>query len=161
MSTRRIINPVTLGDIAGHLAGFQDDTLYGVGRSIYKYTGCGPWTVAVLANGQEVYYQDERAHAVTMSTRIRCIRVGSIVEGTDACVDPVEARTRKELDDAIEAVDARAREIWDETHGCTVCDAMHDGRRIRTEKAAEKAGYSVGGPVHPGCPVCKGDGVCL
>jgi len=71
--------------------------------------------------------------------------VGSIVEGTDAEVQPVEVplpASSKRIDMAITSVEAGARELWMHTHGCEGCG-------------------EVGGPVDPDCKQCGGNGEVL
>jgi hypothetical protein len=72
------------------------------------------------------------------------IRIGSIVEGTDAEVTPVELLypfTKDDLDKAIERVEIEASHIWDETHGCDDC--------------------GMDGAINPNCESCHGQGTIL
>ncbi len=87
------------------------------GRSIYKYTDCGPWLVAVLWNGREVYYEDAEAQKIGPDHRIMAIKVGSIVEGWDADgVGPIEVTDPKKLMDAVEEINEACCAIWKEVN---------------------------------------------
>lgn len=87
------------------------------GRSIYKYTDCGPWIKAVRWNGQEVYYEDKEAQEIGPDHRIQAMLVGSIVEGWDGDgVGPIEVTDPKLLFQAIEEVNEACGLIWKEVN---------------------------------------------
>ncbi len=99
-------------------------------RSVYKYTDCGAW--------------------ITHDDYGVC--VGSIVEGVDEEVQPVELAYPFELDqygDALQTVEHRAAEIWNETHGCDLC------RDFFGWPDDEQC------PVWGECPECEGYGAVL
>jgi hypothetical protein len=64
-------------------------TMYQLGRTLYKYIDCGPATQFELHDGSKVYYQSEAANAPEPWTMIRRLAVSSIVEGSDAEVEPI------------------------------------------------------------------------
>lgn len=92
------------------------DTFYQLGRAIYKGTPCGPWIVAVLADGTEVYYESEEANKITKFTPIRMIKVGSIVEGSDCEATTIEVTHYQKLSEAIEEVNMDACAMWEEAN---------------------------------------------
>lgn len=97
-----------------HLAHISRDftTFADLGRAVYKYTDCGPWIVAVLLDGSEVYYTSPEAHALSMDTVVRAIRVGSIVEGSDADVGPYEVTRARDFWPTVERVNEEAVIEW-------------------------------------------------
>ena len=86
------------------------------GRAIYKGVSCGPWIVAILPDGEEVYYEDEKARTITSDTEIVAVKVGSIVEGSDAEVPAVLVDDPCELVDTIEEINNQAKEMWEEAN---------------------------------------------
>lgn len=91
--------------------------LWQFGRSIYKYTDCGPWIKAILWDGREVYYEDEEATKIGPDHRIQAIVVGSIVEGWDGDgVGPIEVTNPKNLMEAINEINDAACSIWKEVN---------------------------------------------
>lgn len=91
------------------------DNFAQLGRAMYKY-GCGVWTVAILTNGQEVYYDDAAARNITARTKLRGIQIGSIVEGSDAEVGPYLAKSAKQLDELHDRVCEEVEELWNEAN---------------------------------------------
>jgi hypothetical protein len=88
-------------------------------------------------------------------------RVGSIVEGTDAEVKPEEVRlpaTGDDIDYAICLVEERARDIWDDTHGCEECGRLHALRFSITDEYVWEPGAT---EVHLECTKCDGMGVSI
>ena len=84
------------------------------------------------------------------------ISVSSIVEGVEQCTDTEfvdcdgltfePADIRKQFDDAVDAVDKQAIEIWKETHGCPDCfDYPEDEDH----------------PIDPDCESCGGSGIII
>lgn len=97
--------------------GCAGESLYRLGRTIYKYTDCGPWIKAIRWNGQEVYYESEEANKIGPDYRIMAIEVGSIVEGWDCDgVGPITVTSPKLLSQAIEEVNEAACAIWKEVN---------------------------------------------
>jgi len=105
-------------------------------------------------------------HSITEETDVRTVigaqwvfRCGSIVEGTDAETDVVEVVlpcTGEQIDAAIQSVEDQADEIWKDTHGCEECSRLH-----AAENEEDVGEGDTGGPVHPNCSTCGGDGVVL
>lgn len=89
-------------------------TFASFGRCVYKYTDCGPWIVAVLRNGKEVGYTDPAADTLGMNTDVRAIKVGSIVEGSDAEIGPYEVTEAEDFWPTVERVNREASDAWDE-----------------------------------------------
>ena len=83
------------------------------GRCLYKYTDCGPWVVAILPDGTEIYYEDQKAYELPIDTEVRALKVGSIVEGSEYYVGPFEITDPKEFWPTVEAVDNEASAAWD------------------------------------------------
>ena len=124
-------------EVAAHLCAdvYPDDsaaTLRSISRRLYKGTDCGAW----------ISFEDG-------------VSVGSIVEGVDEETDVQhlsmgeylnmeEGQLGVWLDKAIEAVEADARRIWNETHGCEDCGP-----------AESLLGYR---HVNPDCKSCGGSG---
>lgn len=86
---------------------------YQFGRCLYKYTGCGPWVVAVLLDGTEVYYKSAEGDALSMDTVVDYVKVGSIVEGSDVEIGPYEVHDPAEFWDTVTTVDEEASFYWD------------------------------------------------
>lgn len=82
------------------------------GRCLYKYTSCGPWVVAVLPGGREVYYESKEAYELPMDTEVECLRVGSIVEGSDVYVGPFDVSDPKDWDGTIKQIDDECDFYW-------------------------------------------------
>lgn len=141
-------------------------------RCYYKYTDCGPW-ISVHVNGEWVHCGD--LHKLgTWEEMLRRgdildeVLIGSIVEGVDACADPVPVRLddirskrskagnvtahslRTALNAAVREVNDQARDIWDDTHGCETCIAHW-----------EQLGFDGSTAVWPDCPDCDGDGAII
>lgn len=93
----------SLEALADHI-GANEPTEPSMSRRVYKDTACGAW-LEVAHNGDGTLWG---------------VRVGSIVEGSDACVEPVELAfpfTEAQWDEAIQNVEAEAERLWTETHG--------------------------------------------
>lgn len=84
------------------------------GRCLYKYTDCGPWVTAVLPDGREIYYEDKEAWELPMDTEVECLRVGSIVEGSEVYVGPYDVEDPKEFWKVVEDVNQQAIDAWEE-----------------------------------------------
>lgn len=89
------------------------ETFYRFGRCLYKYTDCGPWVVAVLLDGTEVYYESAEGNALSMDTVVDHVRVGSIVEGSDVEIGPYEVTDPKDFYKVVEQVNDEASFYWD------------------------------------------------
>lgn len=100
------MNKISDFDDCGH------DSFGEFGRCLYKYTDCGPWVVAVLKDGREIYYGDKEAWELTMDTEIKCLRVGSIVEGSDVEVGPFDVEDPKEFSATIKQIDEECTFFW-------------------------------------------------
>lgn len=77
------------------------------------------------------------------------VRIGSIVEGADACTQTRELFfpfSEQAWQDALEGVEKEADWIWRETHGCDACGIE---------------GEFGGNAINPECPECHGEGVVL
>lgn len=74
------------------------------------------------------------------------LHIGSIVEGIDATVDDEVTlpTTKRKLRLLLESIEQRARELWDETHGCEACG-----------EESPMTGYR---PINSECKVCGGEG---
>jgi hypothetical protein len=112
------------------------DTPHSWGRGLYKGQDCGPWTVFVLdakgtkMNGgkSELYYEDKAAFTNRLAQHIVGLRIGSIVEGSDVEVGPVELTfpfTDEQLDAAVKEINDEASFYWkrDNTSNYKVCKA--------------------------------------
>ena len=93
--------------------GYEVDSFGSWGRSVYKYTDCGPWVVALLPDGSELYYEDREAWDYTGDQLITGVRLGSIVEGWDGELPPYECHSREEFDKALEELNDTCCSIWD------------------------------------------------
>lgn len=89
------------------------------GRSLYKYTACGPWTSFTCHKGKDVYYADKKAWKDESEQKwwSHCtgLQIGSIVEGSDVYVEGrflMFPFTEKELDDTVKGIDDEADFYW-------------------------------------------------
>jgi hypothetical protein len=98
------------------------------------------------------------------------IQLAGYVEGTEAAcpnhiftyMDNKGKTSLKEwVKNTLVTIEDDAQELWHETHGCSVCEARGAGSKIKTEKSAIAKGFSQGGPTHPNCPYCKGQGIII
>jgi hypothetical protein len=99
------------------------ETPYQLGRALYKWTDCGPWTVFYVPddgkNRGRVYYEDEAATRTDWLDACTGIGVGSIVEGSDAEVGPTNLSFPffgAEFDVAVEDINSEACALWDEAN---------------------------------------------
>ena len=94
------------------------------GRNLYKYTDCGPWTVFVTPDGERVYYESKEARerSLPLFTNIECtgicigVEIGSIVEGSDVEVNPIELNfpfSEDDLDNALKEINDACSFYWD------------------------------------------------
>jgi hypothetical protein len=102
------------------------ETPYSMARAWYKYIGCGPWTVFLTECGA-VYYEDPEVETFDHK---RCIgiSIGSIVEGSDAEVGPIDLLFPFDMDDldkALESIDSEASFYWDRDNSNHYCIVSH------------------------------------
>ena len=89
-----------LSDLFAHVG---VDNFESLEKAIYKGTECGAWLATI---GDEVSPEG-----------VEGVKVGSIVEGSDACAETRELEfpfESKEFWDACQAVDDEASALWDE-----------------------------------------------
>lgn len=101
-------------------------TPFDVGRSIYKYTDCGPWTAFVVKTPWKDSFgrmRDTRYYEDCRNTEhngdIVGIEIGSIVEGSEAEATPVRLLfpfKASDLDKAIQSVNDEACALWEEAN---------------------------------------------
>ena len=113
------------------LAAHDADNFWRFGRSLYKYTDCGPWTRLVLTEGRSVYYEDTGADDPTLLDEkdIIGIEIGSIVESSDVEVGPYLLRfpiTDEELDKTVKDINDEASFYWDRDN-LTHCHVSYVG----------------------------------
>lgn len=84
--------------------GANEPTENSLSRRVYKDTSCGAW-LSIVHNEDGTLWG---------------VKIGSIVEGSEACVDPAELRfpfSQKDWDEAIQYVKAEAKMLWNEANG--------------------------------------------
>jgi len=92
----------SLEGLAEHI-GANEPTEPSLSRRVYKDTACGAWL--------------EVAH--NPDGTLWGVRVGSIIEGSEAVVEPVELAmpfSPERWDEAIQQVEAEAECLWNEAH---------------------------------------------
>lgn len=97
------------------------DSIADVYRSVYKYTPCGPWISVRLHDGTLVHC--DKLHGVKAG-EIDAIQVGSIIEGSDACVEADWIKLRglapeeavKQFNAAVQWVNDEATSLWNEAN---------------------------------------------
>ena len=118
------------------LRGCGEETFAQLKRNIYKYTACGAWII-------ETEYG---------------VGLGSIVEGVDEGTQTYALNypfTIDQLEDALQAVEDEAAEIWKATHGCEDC---HDHPQVDEWGNENEFGAW---PINPDCETCKGEGAII
>ena len=88
------------------------ENFYQFGRCLYN-TDCGPWVVAVLPDGTEIYYDSDEGSKLPIDTEVDYLQVGSIVEGSDYYVGPLDVTDPKDFWDVVKAVNDEACAAWD------------------------------------------------
>jgi hypothetical protein len=88
------------------------------GRQLYKYTDCGPWVSFLVPTEPrgEIYYESERARQTDWWPHCEGLKIGSIVEGSDVEVGPIELLfpfEETELDAAVKALNDEASFYWE------------------------------------------------
>lgn len=104
------------------LASDDSATFCEFGHRLYKSTACGPWVKAISRRYGEIYYEKPEARDPSAPWLDDCvgILIGSIVEGSDAEVSPLELLfpfTQEQFEHAVNDVDAEADRLWQEAHG--------------------------------------------
>jgi hypothetical protein len=87
------------------------------------------------------------------------VSFGSIVEGVEQTTSVHTVAypcTEQDIDRALEAVEAEARDIWDLTHGCSYC---HPDGMPGEDRDPEDTWLAGDTWVNPDCPRCKGEGI--
>lgn len=86
--------------------------------------------------------------------------VGSIVEGTEQCADPVTLYFpfyASQFWEALTGIEEQCNEIWNETHGCEKC--WPEGTVDQYGNEFEPG--EIGAPVNPDCGACSGEGAII
>ena len=100
----------------------SDMDVYSLGRSLYKYTECGPWLSVLLHDGTWKHTGDLLD---VKNDDVRGLLVGSIVEGSDAEVkgDLIDlllyedtAECVRDFLEQVEKVNAEASALWEEAN---------------------------------------------
>jgi hypothetical protein len=95
---------------------FCAETPHDFGRSLYKYTDCGPTTSFLVADEEPVCYGDKEARTNGPWTKnIIGLKIGSIVEGSEVEVGPEELLfpfSQKDLDKAVNNINEEASFYW-------------------------------------------------
>ena len=118
------------------LRGCGEETLENLQRNVYKYTACGAW----VSEGEQGVF------------------LGSIVEGSDQCTMTHNLQypfTIDQFQDALQAVEDEADEIWKATHGCEDC---HDHPQVDEWGNENEFGAW---PINPECKTCEGEGAII
>ena len=77
-----------------------------ISRRVYEDTACGAWLAVVTC-------------ATTLGPLVWGVKVGSIVEGSEACVEPVELQfpfSHEKWREAIADVEHEADRLWNEAN---------------------------------------------
>ena len=77
---RQINNVKELCELNGN------ENFYQFGRSLYKYTACGPWCRLIMEDDSDIYYESDKAN--TKDINAVALEIGSIVEGSDVEIGP-------------------------------------------------------------------------
>jgi hypothetical protein len=90
------------------------ENFFQFGRSLYKYTDCGPWCRLILDDESDIYYESEKANDSNLGNVI-ALEIGSIVEGSDVEIGPVRLTfpfTNEELWDTVNEINEEAKFYW-------------------------------------------------
>jgi hypothetical protein len=110
------------------------DSPHALGRSLYKYTDCGPWaSFSLPGKADSIYYGDDKARKGWRKWARRCsgINIGSIVEGSDVNVGPTHLSfpfTKDEFWAAVKAINDEAAFYWKRDNSRNYA-LHHDGKR--------------------------------
>jgi len=133
-----------MAGLADHLGVEGDCTA--IAHRIYDETECGAY-LAIQGEGDD----------------IDGITVGAVVDGTEHVTRIVYLPFPfypGDLRDALALVEAEAKAIWDETHGCPDCFGGDETTNAFSEVSAD--GDDLGErPVDPDCPTCHGEGIVI
>lgn len=83
--------------------GANDPTEESLSHRVYKDTCCGAW-LSIAHNPDGTLWG---------------VKIGSIIEGSDACVEPVELGfpfSQEDWDEAIRSVEEEAERLWNEAN---------------------------------------------
>ena len=112
---------------------YEMPTFAEFGQRAYDWNACGPWAVAILADGTEVYYEDDEAYDIGPDTELKGIKIGSVVEGYDGVLPNVTCTDRTELMLAYDVIGEACSTIFgylehedDEDIPDVVSDMFHD-----------------------------------
>lgn len=98
-----------------------EETFAELGRGIYKGVACGPWVAAIVrGRTSDMGYEEPEARKTDWHSDCVGVRVGSIVEGSDAYVDRdplLFPFTHEAFWNLIRDVDAEADELWHAANG--------------------------------------------
>lgn len=133
----------TYFSLADFLAKRGHETPWNFGRALYKYTDCGPWTSFVVpgfGKRGQVYYEDKTAAEQGAAWWPQCVglQIGSIVEGSDAEVQPETLLwpfTDAQLDRTVENINSEASMLWDEANLPDGGDEDEEGDRSEAAPA--------------------------
>lgn len=123
------------------LRGCGEETFEQLKRNVYKYTSCGAYVAEV-----------------DPPDKPKALLLSSIVEGVD---DGTEIHylpypfTIDQFQDALQAVEDEAKEIWNATHGCEDC---HDHPQVDEWGNENEFGAW---PINPECKTCEGEGAII
>lgn len=143
-------------NLAAILEGHSALSVAQLNRYAGKYTDCGAW-VGALVDSKWLY--DIELGRIMPRDVVTALRVGSIVEGVDQTTEVHEitlwdyAKPDDALDaynEALDAVEREAKEIWQTTHGCESCAEYFGIRYIAGDT-----------PVWEKCPDCEGSGQAI
>lgn len=127
-----------INNLSELLEWFGVETPYQLGRALYKYTDCGPWTAFVVPGRESVYYNSELANQPI--PKCTGVEIGSIVEGYDGDgVGPFTLTfpfTSEQLDQTVKEVNDQASVVWEWAN--VPKDIL--GRRHRHGKTDEERG---------------------
>lgn len=109
-------NPDLINNLGNLLDRYGALSLYQFGRNLYKYTPCGPWVVFIVRDIKtyDVYYESTEHHDFDFN-KCEGIKIGSIVEGSDVEVGPVELKFPfhpNELEQALNDINHEADFYW-------------------------------------------------
>jgi hypothetical protein len=93
------------------------DNFWRFGRTLYKYTDCGPWTRLVLTEDRSIYYGAKGADdpSLLLDDDIIGIEIGSIVEGSEVEIGPILLRfpfTSNKLYAMVKEINDEASFYW-------------------------------------------------
>jgi hypothetical protein len=92
------------------------------------------------------------------------IKVGSIVEGADACADADPLYfpfTEEQYDALVQVIEEECDRIWKETHGCSHCWTGTECNREMKDDRCNAKDQANDGSCDPDCKACDGDGVMI